>query len=96
MPGNVEAEGGEFVGQQFVFGPLFGIRKLRLGRLMPRRAAENKPVLAADAVALDFLPALHGAVDHGIKLRPPRAQRIERAGLHQAFQHAPIQVPRVH
>ena len=52
-------------------------------------------MLRAGAIALQLLAALHGAVDHGIKLRAAGAERIERAGLDQAFEHAPVQQARV-
>ena len=46
--------------------------------------------LPAELVALGALPGFHGGVDHREKLGARALQRIHRAGLDQAFDHAAI------
>ena len=78
MPGNVKTQGGKFVGQQFVFGPLFDVAEAPApaARARSRRARETGRAARWCVSRWIFCAALHGAVDHIVKLGAARAKRI--------------------
>ena len=60
------------------------------------RGETEEACLAAQAVPLGALPALHGPLDAREELRPRPAQRVRRAGFDQTFQHPAVEGAQVH
>src|SRR5262245_63885680 len=98
MAGDEEAERLLLVAEPFAFAPLRRRRHplhARLGRLVRVEHAEEVR-LALLGVALLLLPRLHRAVDRREQRGAARVERVERAALDEALDHAPVHGPEVH
>jgi len=90
MAGDVETEHLLFAGQFFVRGPV-GNRRQRVGggRFMYGQVGKQTG-LAASAIFPRSRSDFHGSIDDREELRARAAQRVERSGLDETFDHATV------